>query len=60
MKRAPELCPHSPDGRHVDVRIWQWRRWRRRIMSVCPRCDGWWAEHETLSEHNRTRNGAPV
>lgn len=53
MKRALIICPHWPDGRHGDVRVSTWRHFRRRIVSMCVRCDGWWAEHETVREHNR-------
>jgi hypothetical protein len=53
MRRAPVICPHWPSGHHGDVRVSIRRGWRRRVVSVCPSCDGWWAEHGTLREHNR-------
>jgi hypothetical protein len=55
MKRAPEVCPHWESGKHGDVRVAIWLRWRRRVVSVCPSCNGWWQEIETVREHKRKR-----
>lgn len=55
MKRAPEVCPYWLDGKHGDVHVAIWLRWRRRVVSVCPRCNGWWAERSTVREHKRQR-----
>jgi hypothetical protein len=44
MKRAPEVCPHWPDGKHGHVLVRVGRLWWRKVVWVCPRCNGWWRE----------------
>jgi hypothetical protein len=47
VNRAPDICPHWPDGKHgrVLVKTAWWQRLLLRmpgIVAVCPRCDGWY------------------